>query len=203
MVRSLASYLVRFDEEVAPPAFEPLRDVGDEGDVREGEAEKAALEEQGRIYDAAYAAAKEAFDELLENERRRFEEQMSDERNRWINEEGGKLSEGFGRSINESIEALRCALENILEPFVARSILEALIDDFVKTIREVLNDKDNPAVQFSGPRDLLEIICARLSNDAIATTIVDDAGIEVRAKIGPTVIETRVTEWLRQIRGEE
>lgn len=204
MVRSLASYLVRFDAEPAAPVLETPMEVNDDFvETHVAQSHDAAIEAQTRIYELAYAAAKEEFGALLESERQLFAQRLSDERSRWVNEEGGRLSEAFRCSINENIEALRSTVEKILEPFVARSVLEALIDDFVKTTRAAVGDTSNPVIQFSGPRDLLEIISAKLSKDNIAARIADYEGVEVRAKIGPTTIETRFAEWLRHIRGEE
>jgi hypothetical protein len=48
--------------------------------------------------------------------------------------------------------------------------------------------------------DLLEAVCAKLNGEDIATKIEDVGGVDVRARLDATTIETRLGEWMAQLR---
>lgn len=205
MVRSAAFYLTCFDEEPkiakadfhAPPSGESV-DVLDETPSIHGFSEE--MREQ--LFEEGRAAAKAEFDEQIERERVAFAEHLDGERQRWAREEGERLGERFRIAVGELTGQLEDSLQRILEPFVVHEIREQMLASLMDRLRIALADRENPIIHLSGPMDLLEAICSKLNGHDIAISIGDIGGVDVKARVDSTSIETRLEEWIAKLRGE-
>jgi hypothetical protein len=209
MARSVAFYLTRFDEpsesvlsESAEPIilgatlFEPTPAKEEEPEPVEALTDvlRAQLVEEGRD------SAKAEYDELIERERGEFDQRLEEERRRWAREEGARLGDRFRSALDELSTRLGDEVGRVLEPFVSREIRERMLVDLVERLRVALADRDDVVVRLSGPADLLDAVCEKLDREGIATRIEDVGGVELRARLDSTTIETRLGEWAEQLR---
>jgi hypothetical protein len=216
MARSVAFYLPRFDEEPKivtpepPPMALDLVETELESDSVEPEAEPTEpplvltdeLREQ--LIEEGRAAAKAENAERLERERAMIAQKLEEERRRWAREEGERLGREFRDALSRFSARIGDDVERILEPFVVREIREKMLVGLIDTLRVLLADRENPVIHLSGPMDLLEAICAKLSSEEITTKIEEVGGVDVRARLDSTTVETRLGEWMAQLReGDE
>lgn len=203
MARSVAFYLTRFDEgpktvhvERSEPIIEPeVEDIPETApEIDISDEMRAQLIDEGR------AAAKAEYDELIERERAAFAARLEGERGRWANEEGGRLGEQFHAALNDFASRLGEDVERILEPFVVREIREQMLVGLLERLRLLLADRENPVVHLSGPTDLLEAVSSKLNGEGIATRVEEIGGVDVKARLDSTSIETRLGEWIEQLR---
>lgn len=203
MARSVAFYLTCFDEppEIARNDFVALEIQEEEQEIQE-EAPDNGLSEEMRqaLIEEGRAAAAAEYEELIERERADFAERLDDERRRWASEEGERLGEQFHVALGEFSARLEGDLERILEPFVIREVREQMLASLMDRLRILLADREKPVIHLSGPMDLLEAVCSKLNNDDVTTCIDEVGGIDVKARLDSTSIETRLGEWLEQLR---
>jgi hypothetical protein len=221
-LRPISSYLTRFDEPAppaAPPSFgdafsfsDAVEEAGEppsflDMETPEGEetlslAPPEPVASEAEIRALVEAELRAEFDAALEKEKAAAADRLAAERRKWSMEEGGRIGARFHHALEIGVAAIRGDLEQILEPFVTREILERLLKDFMARLRARLADEDNPTLQLSGPPDLLEIIAEKLKSEKIETEIVESDAIDVTARIGDTLLETRMEEWINRIREE-
>jgi hypothetical protein len=198
-LHSVAAYLMRFDSEereehFAFPIVEEEQPEPPDGAAPPNEAEQDEPSEEliARIRNEEklqYAA-------LLLKEREAQEERLTAMRQKWIVEEGERLSDSFAQALNEAAAALAGAVENTLRPFVADKILRELVDDFVETLRHVQGNRDEPVIHLSGPSDLVEAVGAKLLELGFGVETRASEEMEVKAKIDATTVMTGMREWL-------
>ncbi|CAN2533794.1 hypothetical+protein [Methylocapsa aurea] len=216
MARSVAFYLPRFDEapkiaapEPSPPAIDFV-EAEAEPEVEAPEAEPEDMppiltdEMRAQLLDEGRAAATAECDEKIERERAAFTQRLEEERRRWAREESERLGREFRDALGRFSARIGDDVERILEPFVVREIREKMLVGLIETLRVLIADRENPVVHLSGPVDLLEAICTKLHGEDIATKIDDVGGVDVRARLDATTIETRLGDWMAQLReGDE
>lgn len=212
MARSVAFYLPRFDEPPTiiapepPPLALALEVVEPEPKLEIPEAEPEDLwprlteELREQLLEEGRAAAELQFDEEIERERATFAQRLEEERRRWSREEGEKLARDFRDALSRFSARIGDDVEHILEPFVVREIRERMLAGLIETLRVLIADRENPVVHLSGPVDLLEAICTKLHSEDIATKVDDVTGVDVRARLDATTIETRLGDWMAQLR---
>ncbi|WP_036289442.1 hypothetical protein [Methylosinus sp. PW1] len=210
MARSVAFYLPCFDEQPKilapepPPlaiefdALEPTIDLPEP----EPEDIRPVLTDELReqLLEEGRAAAKAECDEMIARERAVAAQRLEEERRRWSREEGERLGREFRDSLGRYSARIGEDVEHILEPFVVREIREKMLVALMDTLRVLIADRENPVIHLSGPVDLLEAVCAKLNGEDIATKIEDVGGVDVRARLDASTIETRLGEWMAQLR---
>jgi hypothetical protein len=201
-IRSVSSYLTRFDTQ-APPisiqtesALTPLDILPDEPITFDLNEDESTLREEMR------SALQADFDAAIEQERAASAERLRVERDRWTNDEAVKLSEQVARAIEAGLGGLRSDIARILTPFVSEQISRRVLDDLIAAVRAGLADVANPAIEISGASDLLERMRIALVEKELATTMRETDEIDARVTLGSTVIETRLSEWMSQLRAE-
>jgi hypothetical protein len=202
MVRSVGLYLTRFDEEpeaalqvavasqsedeavyiAEPPSPPPISE-----EIRQ------SLVEEGRV------AAKAEFDVLIERERAEFETRLQQERDVWASEEGSRLGKQFNQAICDLVTNLETSIEKILEPFVVEGVRKKMLTSLITQLHALLADHERPVIQLSGPMDLLEVICTELNAADVSTIITEVGGIDVKARLDATLIETSIQDWIQHL----
>jgi hypothetical protein len=202
MVRSVGLYLTRFDEEpeaalqvavasqseneavyiAEPPLPPPISE-----EIRQ------SLVEEGRV------AAKAEFDVLVERERAEFETRLQQERDVWASEEGSRLGKQFNHAICDLVTNLETSIEKILEPFVVQGVRKKMLTSLITQLHALLADHERPVIQLSGPMDLLEVICTELNAADVSTIITEVGGIDVKARLDATLIETSIQDWIQHL----
>ncbi|MBY6242150.1 hypothetical protein [Methylosinus sp. Sm6] len=206
MARSVADFLMRFDESpiLAPPEppepiAEPLVEeerVPEEPRIELADELRAELVEEGR------AAAKEEYEALIARERAASLLRLETERRRWAREEGERLGEQFRSALDGFVTQVGEDVGRVLEPFVTGEVRDRMLDALVDRLRVIIADRDHPVVRLGGPTDLLDALCEKLSSEGVATRIEDVGGVDLRARIEATTIETTLGEWMRELRDE-
>jgi phosphoserine phosphatase len=206
MARSVAFYLTCFDEprplarppEPLPePVFEPEPEEEISFEERKPELTdelRAELVEEGR------AAARAEHEEALARERAGFVLRLENERRGWAREEGERLGEAFRLALDEFAARIGEDVARVLEPFVTGEVREQMLASLMERLRTLLADRDDPVVHLGGPSDLVDAICEKLSAEGVATRIEDVGGLDVRARFESTTIETRLEEWIGELR---
>jgi hypothetical protein len=204
MVRSVGLYLTRFDEQPElPPEASDLGLVEQDAEYMPEFPTEQPISEETRqtLIEEGRAAAKAEFNDILEQERQEFLQRLEAERNSWASEEGNRLSEQFCSAIQDLTTNLESNLEQILEPFVVQSVRRKMLSSLIEQLRSLLADRDHPVIQLSGPMDLLEVVCTELNNADLATVVTEVGGIDVKARLETTLIETSIQEWLQRLQG--
>lgn len=203
MVRSVALYLARFDEgrEELFDDSNVSRSEGD-ADVTQDTGAHDPVSEEARqnLLEETRAALKYEYDAIIESERAGFLERLKAERSLWAEEEGSRLGAQFCKAIEDLTTRLEADVEKILDPFVVQEVREHVLSSFIEQVRALLADRKNPVIQLSGPKDLLEVVCAKLDSADVATNVMETHGIDVRARLDSTVIETCLQEWINHLR---
>jgi hypothetical protein len=210
MARSVADVLMRFDEppRFAPPLAplappEPVAPVVEEELVPDEPRTELTDELRAQLVEDGRAAAKEEYDALIARERAAFSLRVETERRRWASEEGERLGDEFRSALDQFVTQVGEDVGRVLEPFVTREMRERMLDALVDRLRVVIADRDDPVVRLSGPTDLLDALCEKLSGEGVATRIEDVGGVDVRARLEATTIETRLEDWMRELRDED
>jgi hypothetical protein len=209
MARSVAFYLTRFDEApkvVAKPPPEPVFELEalEEPEPLPPPAPVLSDEMRSELIEEGRAAAWAEYEDAIARERVAFAAQLQGERSRWTNEEGERLAERFHAALDDFSARVGEDVERILEPFVIREIREQMIVSLLDRLRIMIADRENPIVHLSGPADLLEAVSGKLNGDGVATRIEEADGVDLRARVGSTSVETRLGEWIEQLRaGDE
>lgn len=205
MARSVAFYLTRFDEEPKIAAVAAPVLVEEAAFVQEDAPPPAIVlsdEIREQLIEEGRAAAETEYRDQIERERTGFNEHLESERRRWTSEEGERLGETFRAALADLTNGLEANLARLLEPFVVEEIRAQMLADLIARLRTALADRENPIVHLSGPMDLLEVVCSTLAGHEIATSVVEVGGVDVKARVDSTSIETRLREWIAQLRGE-
>jgi hypothetical protein len=143
---------------------------------RSAEAETVVLlEEQKAVLDQSLAAAREA----------------------WCTEQGPRLAEQVGIAIRDMEGRIAESAERVLRPF----LVQAVRDQAIGQLRAILNDltATNPGItlEISGPEDLLSAMRTSLSSSVANASYVVNEACDVQVKAGASVIETRISAWLK------
>lgn len=204
MARSVALYLTRFDEKAETPSDDAGQAEDEAVCIAETLIDRPISEEMRQsILDEGRAVATAEFEALIESERAEFQERLQAERSAWASEEGRRLGEQFNQAINELANGLESNLERILEPFVIQGVRKEMLSSLLAQLRLLLADHERPVIQLSGPMDLLEAVCAELNGADVATIVTEVGGVDVKARLDSTLIETSIEEWITRLRGGE
>lgn len=207
MARSVAFYLTRFDEPSVIVAPEPeffVAETPEEPElVLEEPKPEIAEEMREQLLEEGRAAAKAEYDELTARERAGFVLRIENERRRWAREEGERLADEFRAALDQFAARVGDDVGRVLEPFVTREVRAQMLESLLQGLRAVIADRDEPVVHLSGPADLLEMVCEKLNGEGVATRVEDADGVDVRARIESTTIETRLEDWMRELRDED
>ncbi|ATQ69673.1 MULTISPECIES: hypothetical protein [Methylosinus] len=209
MARSVADFLRRFDEPrvVAPLAPEPV--VIDEPLIEAEETEprepivELTDELRDQLVEEGRAAAKEECEELIARERAASLLRLETERRSWAREEGERLGEQFRSAFDRFVEETGADVGRVLEPFVTGEVRERMVEALVDRLRVMIADREHPVVRLCGPTDLLDSLCEKLGGEGVATRIEDVGGVDVRARLDATTIETSLEDWMRELHDED
>lgn len=210
-MNALARYIQHFDtNEVAPPAdlvIAPRQEVIAEAAVERVPVEKVSIDKvaealaEGRR--AGRAEAEQAFEERLAAEREAFAQLLLDERARWTAEESERLALAFTAAAETLVATVSEASSRALVPFVTGRARERAVTDLVATLGGLLADGRHPVVTVSGPRDLVAEIANRLGPRADGLTIEASDRPDVRVTADSTIIETQLAAWLDRLAGSQ
>lgn len=186
-----AAFLQCFDEpsapqiEEAPPpesldAPDPAQQLAADFERLRAELEAACaqtLQQERETHAAALRAAREA----------------------WVREEGSALAATFVAGLQDGFDTLRSDVARILAPFVSSRIAARALNDLVDSLHTATRNVDAPVIRMTGPRDLIERLRLTLAQDDLVIAAEEREGVDMRIEIGPTLIETRLEDWMRSL----
>jgi flagellar biosynthesis/type III secretory pathway protein FliH len=134
---------------------------------------------------------------LLEEQKAALEQSLATAREAWCTEQGPRLAEQIGTAIRDMEGRIAESAERVLRPFLA----QAVRDQAIGQLREIVDDltATNPGItlEISGPDDLLSAMRTSLSSSVANASYVVNEACDVQVKAGASVIETRISAWLK------
>ncbi|PPD45593.1 MAG: hypothetical protein CTY15_04215 [Methylocystis sp.] len=191
-VHEAAAYLLCFDAPHLVPQEAPPKQ--DQECATESESDDLAPDVDPLQLRAELEAE---FADVLRREREAFDVTLAEARERWTEEQARVLSERLSTSFDEGYARLRADVARILSPFVSKGIAARALEELLGSLRTAVADDQAPVVRISGPRDILDRLQLELSGGNVVVTTIESEEIDVRVEIGPTRIETRLTDWMR------
>jgi hypothetical protein len=140
------------------------------------------------------------FEAHLASERQQFQDELAQARAQWAAE----TSDAFVQQISEGLEALRHqladAVGDVLMPLIATVARDRAIEQLIEELSELSRDQQGLRVEVSGPEDVIEALRERLPVLGLDVAWLSDNQCEVNITAGATVVETRLNQWIDQVR---
>ena len=134
---------------------------------------------------------------LLEEQKAALDQSLAAAREAWCTEQGPRLAEQIGIAVRGLEDRIAGSVERVLRPFLA----QAVRDQAIGQLRALVNDltATNPGItlEISGPEDLLGAMRTNLSSSVANASYVVNEACDVQVKAGASVIETRISAWLK------
>jgi len=201
--RPVAQYLVRFGSQ------NPLDDVAAAPEeltclplAVQAPAEDHALliqiaREEGVAEGFAAARAEHAL--ALAQEKLLFEGRLSTHRASWTKDESERLAEKFLTALAEIEANIAASVARVLRAFLIDLLRRKAVDELSDDVRALLEGKEHPIVEISGPTDFLAALRERLSRFADAIEYAANQSADVKVVADQTIIETRIEAWIERI----
>jgi len=197
----VARYLVQFDS--PQPAEVPGENHHAAKCPEEPEPEVPsvllqAAREEGKA--EGYAKAQAEYEAKIQQEQAAHAAHLAAERDRWVRQEGERLS-GSIKAIFAEIEAkLAGSVMRVLTPFVTDALRHRTVDLLSGHIRILLDGGQNPLVEIHGPEDLLNALREKLGAAAAAISYFPEDSADVRIIADQTLIESQLEAWHERIK---
>lgn len=153
--------------------------------------------ERGR--QEAFAVARAEYERALGEQRRLFDERLAAEREKWV----ATQSEVIVGRFEESFQALETTVSSlvaqVLKPFVADALKTSVLEDLSSVLKELIAKGRASHLRIAGPEDLLAALKQKLA-DHSGVEYVPSATGELEIEADRTLLETRLSEWRRQLR---
>jgi hypothetical protein len=152
-----------------------------------------------RGYAAGKAAALEAFEARLEEERACTAQQLAIERYTWSERESEKLADKIGEGLREISTHLGDLMARILRPFLGDAAYRQAIAELFVALEAMIGKEEGITLEIFGPEDLLQPLRAKLGTKNIAAVFTPTETVDVRVIAGQTILETCIGTWMRKI----
>ena len=214
-IRKASAYLTTFDtpqpandlhdasKSPAEPQDTPAQPVADPpvlDDEPQNSVEAAALPEPDISRTEATVSEIETKITLaIEAERQAAEQRLRQAREDWTTEIADSLAHRLEQSIVGAIDSFRDDVAGILTPFVSQEIFNRTIEELTDNIKKALAGAIDPAIEMSGPADVIDKVSRALADRDIAIITHEAEQIDVRVRFGSTTIETALETWLTRL----
>lgn len=197
----IGRYLIQFGAEEDVPVkddpdtvLHPLS-MKAEDVIEDHEAELEAAREQGR--QEAAATAQKHLEASLQALAAQHEEHLLNERQSWATEEGHKLSLAITEAFAQLQDMLANTLDAILRPFLIDALRRQMIEELAHNV-SILLTSESPAIEISGPDDLIAALREKLSPETAAITYKPNSSVDIRIVAHHTVIESQMQAWIER-----
>ena len=154
---------------------------------------------EARVRAEARAEAEAECERLRAEDRVRFEEELAENRRNWADTEGARLAERVTEALADLETRIADSAARAIGPFLATPLRTKAVDDLGKTLVALLDAREHPNLQVTGPQDLLERIRTHLGERAASIAFCASASTDVRVTADSTVIETQLRSWLDRL----
>lgn len=170
-------------------------------------AKKAAIdklpsiieESRARGIEEGRAAMFEEMNTKLEEQRRFYEQQRDLERCTWAAREASQ----FAAQLAEGLEAIETAIAEstarILKPFLKAQVHRQAITDLCESLDTILKQDQGLTIDVTGPEDILQLLREKLSSRNATAVFTPGENVEVRVRVGQTILETQLGAWLAKL----
>jgi hypothetical protein len=205
MHRSVAHVLENFDH---LPPIDDLPDEIEDHDLPIKPIGYLSAEEAARKVEDACAHTRNDCERraeavlaiALENQTRKFEEQLAAARREWTEVQSERVMSQLA-SVPGVLEAkITASLARVLRPIVLAEVRKQAVSDMRASIEKMMANSAQPAIEVSGPQDLLDALANAMSDIAVAVSYRADASCDLRVIAGDTVLETQMQEWASRLK---
>ena len=134
---------------------------------------------------------------LLEEQKAALDQSLAAAREAWCNENGPQVAEQIGTAIRDMEDRIADSAERVLRPFLAQAIRDQAIDQLRAIVSDLIAANPGITLEISGPEDLINAIRTSLSSSVANASYVVNEACDVQVKAGASVIETRISAWLK------
>ncbi len=204
MHRSIAHVLENFDH---LPPIDDLAEGLEEQDLPIKPIGYLSAEEVARKVEDACARTRNECERraeavlavALEDQTRKFEEQLAAARREWTEVQAERMTSQLV-SVHEVLETkISASLARVLRPIVVDEVRKQAVSDMRASIEKMMANSAHPAIEVSGPPDLLDALSDAMSDIAVAVSYRPDASCDLRVIAGDTVLETQMQEWASRL----
>ena len=147
------------------------------------------------------AQAEEAFAEERQKLLAQHEQELSARESRWQQEAGKALAEGLKQGLEELATALGEQAAQVLAPVLAERARTRAVEQLGGEVRRLLDLDGALKIHVTGAPSLLSSLRDNLGELAPAVVFEEDAKeCTLVAHLDETVLETRLSQWMRRIR---
>jgi len=129
-------------------------------------------------------------------ERKAAEQRLQQAREDWTTEIADRLAHRLEQSMSQAIDRFRDDVAGILTPFISREVFSRTIEEMTASVKKGLAGAVDPAIEISGPSDVIDKLSHALANRDIAVIARESDVIDARIDFGTTTIETALEAWL-------
>lgn len=146
----------------------------------------------------AYLAIEKQIAAAIEDERQVSGERLRQAREEWTCEFADRLAQKFDEALEGSIERFREDVAGILQPFVSRKVFVQTVERLTDSLRKGLADTANPAIEISGPADMVDKLSRALVDRDIAIVARESEQVDAIVHFGSTTLATDLKGWLAE-----
>ena len=146
------------------------------------------------------AAAQAEYGAQIQQQAEVAEQRLKSERERWVADEGGRLSTLIGTSLEGIGTRVAEQVARILKPFLREQVRQRSMTELVATLDALLMKGEYSKITVSGPEDLVGVVKTHLEAraDGIAF-LVSERACDISVTADETILETRIGSWLKAI----
>jgi hypothetical protein len=145
------------------------------------------------------AAAQAHLEARLEEQKLAFENSLASLRETWRGEEGARLAYQLTTAIGDMKDSIAKTVEHLIKPFLSKAICTQAITELRSTLEQLVASSPGISLEISGPEGLLGGIRASMPGSIAAVSYIANEACDVQVKAGESLLETRISAWLKQI----
>lgn len=183
----------------------PRADWWSKGGERKEKADAAqaaalAEAEYQRGLTEGHAAAQQEFEAEIASLRAQAEEERQVARTRWLAEEAARLAEGVRSGMSEIEAKMARSVTMVIAPFLAERVREKALEELAAALSLLAAERASVALHVKGAEDLIAALQPALSGLNVVEMEIVEGAADVRIVADETTIESRIGEWLANIR---
>jgi hypothetical protein len=146
------------------------------------------------------AAAQAEYGAQLQQQAAAAEQRLKSERERWVADEGSRLSVLIGTSLEGIGTRVAEQVARILKPFLRDKVRQRAMTELVSALDALLIKGDYSKITVSGPRDLIGVVRTHLDGRAGSIAfLVSEQASDISVTADETILETRIGSWAQAI----
>ncbi len=166
-------------------------------------AERQVETAYARGVEEGKATAQAQFEVRLEarlaEQKQAFEKEVVTLRETWRSEEVAQIARQITAEMTGLQDRIAKTVEHLIKPFLAKAICDRAIGELRSTLEQLVATSPGIELEISGPENLLGGIRATMPGTLAAVSYIANDACDVQVKAGQSLLETRISAWLKQI----